>query len=190
MHVAFKWIHLNNKVQASFQVLQRGDRSKTKIKCVLLEKFTRFASRPMALYTGLFMEGRPMMRRIVQFLLPALFLALLSMPARSDPQGDFAKAKQLEQDGNLTEAFELYRSAATQGHVEAQLQLGRAHANGLGVPQNFKAAYVWYDVAVKNGSNPGIYGRRNAEKKMSDEEIAEAKTLAQRCNDSGYQDCE
>jgi len=81
-------------------------------------------------------------------------------------------------------------AAAVEGHAEAQVELARMLANGMGVPQSFINAYVWYDMAVRNGSAPAVYGRRNAEKKMTAAEIGDAKRLAGICFESKYRDCD
>jgi TPR repeat protein len=44
-----------------------------------------------------------------------------------------------------------YRQAAEQGHTEAQIMLGIAYENGLGVDKDTSEAVVWYRRAAANG---------------------------------------
>lgn len=130
------------------------------------------------------------MRSISHLSFFAAFVWILSVPASAGPQEDFDKAMDLQKNDSLVEANELLRSAAEQGHVDAQVELGRMHANGMGVPKSYLKAHVWYDIAVINGSAPGVFGRRYAFKQLSEAELAEAKELARMCIDSDYQDCD
>ncbi|QDY99776.1 sel1 repeat family protein [Nitratireductor mangrovi] len=118
-----------------------------------------------------------------------LAAVLLATVALAGPQDDFARAQELRERGDLTGAFELFRSAATHGHLDARVEMGRSYANGMGVPQDFAKAHVWYDIAVMNGSSGAIFGRRNAFKQLSDSEVAEATAQARLCIETNYLDC-
>ncbi len=51
---------------------------------------------------------------------------------------------------NPEEAVALYRKAAEQGHVTAQLKLGNCYEDGIGVIKNETEAFEWYRKAAEN----------------------------------------
>lgn len=53
---------------------------------------------------------------------------------------------------SYAQAARLFRVAAAQGHIEAQIGLGVLYENGHGVPQNFTNAVRWYRRAAAQGS--------------------------------------
>jgi hypothetical protein len=52
------------------------------------------------------------------------------------------------------------------------------YANGHGVPHDDVQAYVWCSLAAAGGNGAAAYYRDNFEKKMTPEQIAQAKKLA------------
>src|ERR1044071_833981 len=52
---------------------------------------------------------------------------------------------------DYAEAAKWYRKAADQGHTEAQYELGRLYAQGLGVPRNYSDAAKSYLLAAEKG---------------------------------------
>jgi TPR repeat protein len=88
-----------------------------------------------------------------------------------------------ENQGNLHEALIWYRRAAEQGDVDAQVSLGLACADGIGVPQNYIEAHKWYNLAASRvkytDMRTDFIKRRDAlARKMTPEQIAEAQKLA------------
>jgi TPR repeat protein len=91
---------------------------------------------------------------------------------------------------NAVEAVAWYRRAAEQGHPDAQADLAKAYAEGIGVPQDSVEAYKWYDLAAANV--PAPRGKQNFEtiradrikqrnvlaRRMTRAQIAEAQRLA------------
>jgi uncharacterized protein len=55
------------------------------------------------------------------------------------------------QDSTLSKAAELFRLAATQGNVKAQIALADMYAIGSGVPRNDRAAVMWIQRAAQQG---------------------------------------
>ena len=95
---------------------------------------------------------------------------------------------------DYAKAGSLYLSAAKQGNPEAQYNIGEMYAAGYGVEQNFILAYLWSDISAQTST---VFHRGRATRnrdqiadQMTEEQIAEAKALSQRCLDSGYLDCE
>jgi len=68
-----------------------------------------------------------------------------------DAESCYDKGRQFEKDENYEEAAEWYEKAADQGHVYAQVSLGRAYSEGEGVPENKKEAAKWYEKAARQG---------------------------------------
>ena len=53
---------------------------------------------------------------------------------------------------SLAEAASWYRTAAAQGHVPAQLALGKRYAYGRGVPEDKEEAILWLECAFADGT--------------------------------------
>ena len=85
--------------------------------------------------------------------------------------------------GNLAEAMIWYRRAADQGDVDAQVAMGIACAEGLGVQQDYVEAHKWFNLAAPRSKyrdiQTDIMRQRDAlALKMTKEQIAEAQSLA------------
>lgn len=94
-----------------------------------------------------------------------------------------------EEFSNYSKALKWFLKAAEQGHLEAQKQLGKMHAQGRGVERNPSLAAEWYRKAAEQGSAEvqydfGIY----LLDKFSDErqKRAEALDWIQRSAGQGY----
>jgi hypothetical protein len=91
---------------------------------------------------------------------------------------DFAPATST----NRSEALRWLRRAAQQGHPGAQLTLGRLHAEGALVVQDFQTAHIWFNLAASAGWNPysaaAASARAALETKMCRETIAQAQLRA------------
>ena len=91
---------------------------------------------------------------------------------------------------NLPEGAKWYRKAADQGHAEAQAFLGYAYFTGEGVTQSDIKAYVWLSVSKINGLRAGKRWLKKLRKRMTKQQIAQAKVLATQCYESDYKDCD
>ena len=91
---------------------------------------------------------------------------------------------------NDAEAVKWYRKAADQGHADAQSNLGFMYATGEGVPEKNIRAYVWWSMA-KTQCNAGAAGNIDILKPtMTKQQIAQAQSLAAKCYESDYKDCD
>ena len=63
-----------------------------------------------------------------------------------DPSFDAAK-------GNLAQALVWYRRAAGQGDIRAQVALGLAYAQGIGVVQDYIEADKWFNIAASRAKS-------------------------------------
>ena len=85
-----------------------------------------------------------------------------------------------------TEASKWYRLAAERGHLKAQIKIGAMYFEGLGVPQDYVLAHMWYNLAAAQApKGAGPFWRRGVVKareavaaKMTPGQIAEAQRLA------------
>lgn len=79
---------------------------------------------------------------------------------------------------DYTKAAEWYRRAAEKGNASARAQLGNMYRLGRGVCQNYVLAYMWLDLAARQGNQQALVMRERVAKKMSVEDIAEAKRMS------------
>ena len=101
-------------------------------------------------------------------------LGVMNYPI-GDPTFDAAK-------GNLAQALVWYRRAAEQGDIGAQVALGLAYAQGIGVVQDYKAD-KWFNIAASRAKSADeltdIASHHNTlAHVMTSSQIAEAQKLA------------
>ena len=87
------------------------------------------------------------------------------------------------------EAIRWYRLAAMQGVSAAQSNLGVIYATGKGVPLNYTQAYIWWSMAQKQGDIDAANDIEILKSRMSQQQIAQAQSLAAKCYESGYKKC-
>jgi len=76
------------------------------------------------------------------------------------------------------EAVRWYRKAAEQGNGRAQFNLGLMYFSGEGVPVDYVAAYMWWNLAAAQGLEVAKGNKGIISKKMTSEQIAEARELS------------
>ncbi len=76
---------------------------------------------------------------------------------------------------NPTEGAKWFRRAADQGHVPAQLALGRSYMEGKGVPLDLTRAYRWFALAARAGSKEGAIARDKITGALTGDQMNEAK---------------
>jgi hypothetical protein len=98
---------------------------------------------------------------------------------------------------SYVEASTLYRKAAVQGGVVGQLNLAELYENGQGVPQDDLLAHMWFDLAAARMGDDRKEFRIHAlnhrdliAAKMTPAQLAQARTMSERCLRSRYKDCE
>jgi TPR repeat protein len=84
---------------------------------------------------------------------------------------------------DYAEAVKWYRKAAARGDYQSQYYLGKLAEKGQGMERDPVVAYMWLNVAARNAPNPrdAAYARddaRKLERKMTPEQVAQAKELA------------
>ena len=83
--------------------------------------------------------------------------------------------------GDYATALKHMRPLAKQGHRKAQKTVGWMYANGRGVAQDDVMAFVWFTVAVENGSRTARINLSGVENRLNEAQLKEARTLAKRC---------
>jgi TPR repeat protein len=71
-----------------------------------------------------------------------------------------------------------YRKAAEQGDADAQVNLGILYGMGQGVPQDYAAAHMWFNLAAARGNKDAVKGRDMVIAKMTPAQVVEAQKLA------------
>jgi uncharacterized protein len=82
----------------------------------------------------------------------------------------------LSQDSK--EAVKWYRRAAEGGNFDAPNNLGAMYLTGVGVPRDYVRAHMWFDLALLRKDRAAAKNMKFVMKKMSQDQIAEARKLA------------
>jgi len=91
---------------------------------------------------------------------------------------------------NFPEALKWYRMAAASGNAEALYNLGFMYANGVGVPKDLSRGHMWWDLASKQGVGAAWANLDALTKMMTNEQLARAQELEQKCATSNYKQCD
>ena len=91
---------------------------------------------------------------------------------------------------NDAEAVKWYRKAAEQGNASGQSNLGFMYVTGKGVPENNIRAYVWWSMAKTQGNAGAAVNIDMLKPTMTKQQIAQAQSLAAKCYESDYKDCD
>ncbi len=92
------------------------------------------------------------------------------------------------------EAVRSWQRAAEQGDAEGQYDLGLMYDKGQGAPQDFIRAYMWYHLAAEavsaDDAMVAIKLRDRVASRMSAAQIAKAREMARRCQQSKFKECD
>ena len=80
--------------------------------------------------------------------------------------------------GRHSEALREWQAAANAGDAKAMLALGRLYRQGLGAPQDYIKAHMWFNLAAGRGEAEAVTERDALAGRMAPEQIAEAQKLA------------
>jgi len=78
----------------------------------------------------------------------------------------------------LATEFDDVFKKAKQGDLNAQYELGMMYKSGVGIPQNYKQAYIWFSLAAAKGHKNAAKKRNLTEKKLTPQQVGEAQDLA------------
>ena len=102
-----------------------------------------------------------------------------------------AKGQGVPQD--YAQARQWYEKAAAQGNALAQNNLAELYYAGLGVPQDYVRAYLWVSLAAVHMKGDerkqAEENRDDVARRMTPEQIAEAKRLTQQCMVQKFKGC-
>lgn len=103
----------------------------------------------------------------------------------------YAKGQGVPQD--YSQARQWYEKAAAKGHALAQNNIAELYYAGLGVPQDYVRAYLWVSLAAVHmkgdEQKQAEENREDVARRMTPEQIAEAKRLTQQCMERKFKGC-
>lgn len=108
------------------------------------------------------------------------------MPNRGDRTGDgqsdstdaLREAEAAFSSRDYTRALRLYKPIAEAGDARAQMYVSWLYQHGRGNPESHVLAYMWADIAAKQGSEHAAGYRRSLSAEMTDRELAQARYLS------------
>ncbi len=91
---------------------------------------------------------------------------------------DYAAGQRAWDAGRHSGALREWKASADAGDAKAMLALGRLYVQGLGVPQNYVQAHMWFSLAASRFEAEAVKERDALEARMAPERVAEAQDLA------------
>ena len=114
-------------------------------------------------------------RRVIRSLaLTVLFVTVCALTAGAD----YDAGKRAWDSGKLAEALAQWRAAADSGDRRAMLELGRLYRIGLGAPQDYVLAHMWFNLAASRGEIAAVKERDALVAKMTSQQVAAAQERA------------
>ena len=93
-------------------------------------------------------------------------------------QADYEDGQRAWDAGRHSEALREWQAAANAGDAKAMLALGRLYMQGLGVPQNYVQAHMWFTLAASRFEAEAVKERDALAVRMAPEQVAEAQKQA------------
>lgn len=112
-------------------------------------------------------EASPMLRLTIKIVLLVLGWVV---PA----QADYEDGQRAWDAGRHSEALREWQAAANAGEAKAMLALGRLYVQGLGAPQNYVQAHMWFSLAASKGEAEAVAERDALAEKMTPGQVAQA----------------
>ena len=122
----------------------------------------------------------------VAVLAMSLVVACSAVGAQS-ARADYDAGKRAWGAGKAVEALEQWGAAADAGDRRAMLALGRLYLHGLGAPQDYVLAHMWFNLAASRGEKDALKERDALVAKMTPAERAEAQKRAREWGPGGGQ---
>ncbi|TNG92877.1 sel1 repeat family protein [Pasteurellaceae bacterium USgator11] len=104
---------------------------------------------------------------MLKYFYTALLILCLSLPLNAQAES-LAQLQTRAAQGDA-QAVHWLQKAAEQNSPLAQNSLGVMYSEGLGVPQDFKQAEIWYRKACDNQNQPGCNNHRKLMQMMKKE---------------------
>ena len=93
-------------------------------------------------------------------------------------QADYDDGQRAWDAGRHSDALGEWQAAAKAGDAKSMLALGRLYVQGLGAPQNYVQAHMWFNLAASRGEAEAVTERDALAARMAPEQVAEAQKQA------------
>ena len=93
-------------------------------------------------------------------------------------QADYEDGQRAWDAGRHSEALGEWQAAANAGDAKAMLALGRLYMQGLGAPQSYVQAHMWFNLAASRGEAEAVMERDALAARMAPEQVARAQDQA------------
>ena len=107
-----------------------------------------------------------------------IILVVSTLGGVGTAQADYYDGLRAADAGRHSEALLEWQAAANGGDAKAMLALGRLYMQGLGAPQDYVKAHLWFNLAASRGEAAAATERNALAGRMAPEQIAEAQKLA------------
>ena len=102
----------------------------------------------------------------------------LALIAAQPVRADYEAGQRAWDAGQPAEALAQWQATADGGDPQAMLALGRLYEKGLGAPQNYVLAHMWFNLAASRGEVATLAERDAVAAKMTPQQIATAQERA------------
>ena len=120
------------------------------------------------------MKNTDIRHAIRSAVLTMALLIFCTLPAAAD----YEAGEQAWKAGRPAQALEQWRAAADAGDRRAMLALGRLYLKGLGAPQDYVLAHMWFNLAASRGEMEALKERDTLAAKMTPQQVATAQDRA------------
>ena len=91
---------------------------------------------------------------------------------------DYEDGQRAWDAGRHSEALREWQASANNGDAKAMLALGRLYMQGLGAPQDYVKAHLWFNLAASRGEAEAVTERDALAGRMAPEQVAKAQEQA------------
>jgi TPR repeat protein len=107
----------------------------------------------------------------MKVIFPTLLLATTLFAALPAYAGHFEAANEAYQSGDYKTAFQEYKAAAENGDPRAQGKLAALYLYGRGTPVDYGKAYIWFEMAARQGDEYAARFRDTAAAQLTVDEL-------------------
>ena len=105
-------------------------------------------------------------------------ILLLPLVVASPALADYEAGQRAWKEARYADALTQWQISADSGNRHAMLALGRLYLKGLGAPQNYIRAHMWFSLAASRGGVEALLERDALAAAITPAQIAEAQRLA------------
>ena len=107
-----------------------------------------------------------------------LILVALTLGGVGTAQADYYDGLRAADAGRHGDALREWQAAANAGDAMAMLALGRLYMQGLGAPQDYVQAHMWFNLAASRGEAEAVTERDTLAGRMAPDQVAKAQEQA------------